>query len=171
LAAELARPDTGRTLYLLDEPTTGLHFDDLAKLLNVMQRLVDLGNTVLLIEHNLDIIKAADWVVDMGPEAGHAGGQIVTAGTPEMIVEYARTAGEKSGLPRSHTGDALAEVLERDPYEARIPYDPQAQPEEQGIEVGRSKCHGRRMAGVGIPKTAWGTMATRLIGTAGPWRQ
>jgi len=135
LAAELARPDTGRTLYLLDEPTTGLHFDDLAKLLNVMQRLVDLGNTVLLIEHNLDIIKAADWVVDMGPEAGHAGGQVVTAGTPEMIVEYARSAGGTSGLPRSHTGEALAEVLARDPYEARIPFDPQAQPAEEGIEI------------------------------------
>lgn len=135
LAAELARPDTGRTLYLLDEPTTGLHFDDLAKLLNVMQRLVDLGNTVLLIEHNLDIVKAADWVVDMGPEAGHAGGQIVAVGTPEMIVEYARQAGVKSGQPRSHTGEALREVLERDPYEPRIPFDPQAQPAEQGIEI------------------------------------
>ncbi|MFM7117454.1 MAG: excinuclease ABC subunit UvrA [Planctomycetota bacterium] len=135
LAAELARPDTGRTLYLLDEPTTGLHFDDLAKLLNVMQRLVDLGNTVLLIEHNLDIIKAADWVVDMGPEAGHAGGQVVIAGTPEMIVEYAGRASEKSGLPRSHTGEALREVLERDPYEPRIPFDPEAQQPEQGIEI------------------------------------
>jgi excinuclease ABC subunit A len=135
LAAELARPDTGRTLYLLDEPTTGLHFDDLAKLLTVMQRLVDLGNTVLLIEHNLDIIKAADWVVDMGPEAGHAGGQIVIAGTPEMIVEYAGRAGEQSGLPRSHTGEALREVLERDPYEPRIPFDPEAQQSEQGIEI------------------------------------
>jgi excinuclease ABC subunit A len=100
-----------------------------------MQRLVDLGNTVLLIEHNLDIIKAADWVVDMGPEAGHAGGQVVIAGTPEMIVEYAGRASEKSGLPRSHTGEALREVLERDPYEPRIPFDPEAQQPEQGIEI------------------------------------
>ena len=75
LAAELARPDTGRTLYLLDEPTTGLHFQDLAKLLDVLHRLVDLGNTVVLIEHNLDVVKSADWVIDMGPGGGRARGQ------------------------------------------------------------------------------------------------
>lgn len=86
LAAELSRPDTGKTLYLLDEPTTGLHFDDLVKLLDVMHRLVDLGNTVVLIEHNLDVIKSADWVIDMGPEAGEQGGQVVAMGTPEQIV-------------------------------------------------------------------------------------
>ncbi|MCE5266425.1 MAG: excinuclease ABC subunit UvrA [Planctomycetaceae bacterium] len=86
LAAELSRPDTGRTLYLLDEPTTGLHFDDLAKLLDVLNRLVDLGNTVLVIEHNLDVIKTADWVIDLGPEAGEGGGYVVAAGTPEEIV-------------------------------------------------------------------------------------
>ena len=80
LAAELARPDTGRTLYLLDEPTTGLHFHDLAKLLDVLHRLVDLGNTVVLIEHNLDVVKSADWVIDMGPEAGEQGGNVVMAG-------------------------------------------------------------------------------------------
>ena len=74
LAAELSRPDTGRTLYVLDEPTTGLHFDDLAKLLDVLNRLVDLGNTVVVIEHNLDVIKTADWVIDLGPEAGEEGG-------------------------------------------------------------------------------------------------
>ncbi len=90
LAAELSRPDTGQTLYLLDEPTTGLHFDDLHKLIHVLQRLVDLGNTVVVIEHNLDVIKSADWVIDMGPEAGEQGGRVVTAGTPEMVVEYAR---------------------------------------------------------------------------------
>ena len=86
LAAELARPDTGRTLYLLDEPTTGLHFDDMAKLLDVLNRLVDLGNTVVVIEHNLDVIKTADWVIDMGPEAGEGGGYVVAAGTPEDVV-------------------------------------------------------------------------------------
>ncbi len=90
LAAELARPDTGRTLYLLDEPTTGLHFDDLAKLLEVLHRLVDLGNTVIVVEHNLDVIKSADWVIDLGPEAGEAGGRIVFEGTPEELAAYAR---------------------------------------------------------------------------------
>ena len=87
LAAELARPDTGQTLYLLDEPTTGLHFDDLAKLLEVLNRLVDHGNTVVVIEHNLDVIKTADWVIDIGPEAGAEGGTVVACGTPEQIVE------------------------------------------------------------------------------------
>jgi excinuclease ABC subunit A len=90
LAAELARPDTGRTLYLLDEPTTGLHFQDIAKLLDVLHRLVDLGNTVVVIEHNLDVIKTADWVIDLGPEAGENGGRVVVAGTPEDVVSYAR---------------------------------------------------------------------------------
>ena len=85
LAAELARPNTGRTLYLLDEPTTGLHFDDIHKLLEVLNRLVDLGNTVIVVEHNLDVIKTADWVIDLGPEAGAAGGQVVAAGTPEDV--------------------------------------------------------------------------------------
>jgi len=89
LAAELARPDTGQTLYLLDEPTTGLHFDDLAKLLDVLNRLVDLGNTVVVIEHNLDVVKTADWVIDLGPEAGDEGGHVVVAGTPEDVVAHA----------------------------------------------------------------------------------
>jgi excinuclease ABC subunit A len=115
LAAELARPDTGRTLYLLDEPTTGLHFDDLAKLLEVLHRLVDSGNSVVLIEHNLDVIKCADWVIDMGPEAGADGGQVVVAGTPETIAEYgqkaASPAGRRQKLPRSYTGEFLAEIL------------------------------------------------------------
>ena len=100
LAAELSRPDTGRTLYLLDEPTTGLHFDDLAKLLDVLNRLVDLGNTVVVIEHNLDVIKTADWVIDLGPEAGEEGGYVVAAGTPERCgtacaVAPASTPGRK----------------------------------------------------------------------------
>jgi excinuclease ABC subunit A len=122
LAAELARPDTGRTLYLLDEPTTGLHFDDLAKLLDVLHRLVDLGNTIVLIEHNLDVIKNADWVIDLGPEAGSTGGQIVATGTPESIAQYAQQALRSAGsLPRSYTGEFLAEVLARDPREDRSP--------------------------------------------------
>jgi excinuclease ABC subunit A len=120
LAAELARPDTGKTLYILDEPTTGLHFDDIDKLLKVLNSLVEQGNTVVVIEHNLDVIKTADWIVDMGPEAGHAGGQIVVTGTPEEIVEYSQKArksngrGSTSGQPssRSYTGEMLAPVLE-----------------------------------------------------------
>ena len=90
LAAELARPVTGSTLYLLDEPTTGLHFDDIEKLMNVTQRLVDLGNTVVLIEHNLDVIKCCDWIVDMGPGAGVHGGEVVFTGTPEQLAATAK---------------------------------------------------------------------------------
>jgi excinuclease ABC subunit A len=127
LAAELARPDTGRTLYLLDEPTTGLHFDDLAKLLEVLQRLVDLGNTVVVIEHNLDVIKSCDWIVDLGPEAGEGGGRIVAQGTPEMIVAHAQAAQRKNnGLLRSHTGEALIPVLNAGPYGERKPHNPAA---------------------------------------------
>lgn len=129
LAAELARPDTGQTLYLLDEPTTGLHFDDLAKLLEVLQRLVDLGNTVVVIEHNLDVIKTCDWLIDIGPEAGREGGQVVACGTPEMLVEYSDKSsggkGKKSPL-RSYTGESLAAVLAEGPYKKRKTYDPVA---------------------------------------------
>ncbi len=101
LASELSRPDTGRTLYLLDEPTTGLHFDDLSKLLDVLHRLVDLGNTVVVIEHNLDIIKSADWVIDIGPEAGAEGGHVVVTGTPETVSDYAvRFQPQKNGAAK-----------------------------------------------------------------------
>ena len=98
LGRELARRATGRTLYLLDEPTTGLHFADVAKLLGVLHQLVELGNSVVVIEHHLDVIRSADWVIDLGPEGGAAGGEIVAAGTPEQI----------AGVARSHTGRALA---------------------------------------------------------------
>ncbi|MCA9228161.1 MAG: excinuclease ABC subunit A, partial [Planctomycetales bacterium] len=98
-----------------------LHFDDLAKLLEVMQRLVDLGNTVVVIEHNLDVIKQADWVIDMGPEAGEAGGQVVIAGTPEQVVEYATTQSRGSDR-RSYTGEALAPILAAGPYVLRPTY-------------------------------------------------
>jgi excinuclease ABC subunit A len=87
LAAELSKRDTGKTVYILDEPTTGLHFADVSKLLNVLKRLVDLGNTIIIIEHNLDVIASADWIIDLGPEGGAAGGQIVVAGTPEEVSE------------------------------------------------------------------------------------
>lgn len=120
LAAELSRPGTGNTLYLLDEPTTGLHFDDIQKLLHVLQRLVDLGNSVVLIEHNLDVIKSADWVIDMGPEAGAEGGEIVFAGTPEALAAKAWNAKAKKirknrlSKQDSHTAPYLAKVLESD---------------------------------------------------------
>ena len=94
LAKELAKRATGRTLYILDEPTTGLHFDDVAKLLHLMHGLVDRGNTVVVIEHNLDVIKTADHVIDLGPEGGDGGGFIIASGTPEQI---AKTAGTPTG--------------------------------------------------------------------------
>jgi excinuclease ABC subunit A len=101
LARELSKRQTGRTLYILDEPTTGLHFDDVRKLLDVLQRLVSLGNSVLIIEHNLDVIKQADWVIDLGPEGGEGGGRVVVQGTPEAVVRN----------KKSYTGQALARVL------------------------------------------------------------
>ncbi|MDD5542556.1 MAG: excinuclease ABC subunit UvrA [Acidobacteriia bacterium] len=101
LARELSRRQTGRTLYILDEPTTGLHFDDVKKLLAVLNRLTDLGNTVIIIEHHLDVIKTADWIIDLGPEGGEKGGRIVAAGVPEHIAR----------VQRSYTGQALAELF------------------------------------------------------------
>ena len=101
LARELSRRSTGRTLYLLDEPTTGLHFADVEKLLDVLNRLVELGNTVVVIEHHPDVIKTADHVIDLGPEGGEKGGEIVAQGTPEEVAQH----------PMSHTGRALAPLL------------------------------------------------------------
>jgi excinuclease ABC subunit A len=101
LARELSKKDTGRTLYLLDEPTTGLHSDDVRKLIKVLQRLVDKGNTVVVIEHNLDVIKSADWIIDLGPEGGDKGGEIVAVGTPEEVAKN----------PKSWTGRYLKSVL------------------------------------------------------------
>jgi excinuclease ABC subunit A len=104
LSRELAKRATGQTLYLLDEPTTGLHFDDVRKLLAVLHALVERGNTVVVIEHNLDVIKTADWIVDLGPEGGDAGGRLVVAGTP----------GEVAGCGSSYTGRYLGPLLLRD---------------------------------------------------------
>jgi excinuclease ABC subunit A len=105
LSKELSRRSTGRTLYILDEPTTGLHFHDVAKLMEVLHELADQGNTVVVIEHNLEVIKTADHIIDMGPEGGDGGGMVVAAGTPEVI----------ASSPSSHTGRFLAEVLKRRP--------------------------------------------------------
>jgi len=99
----LSKRDTGRTLYILDEPTTGLHFEDIQQLLTVLHRLRDHGNTVVVIEHNLDVIKTADWVIDLGPEGGSGGGQIIAEGTPENVAK----------LAHSHTGRFLKPLLER----------------------------------------------------------
>jgi excinuclease ABC subunit A len=102
LSRELSRTATGRTLYILDEPTTGLHFDDLKKLIAVLERLVDAGNTVIVIEHNLDVVRCADWVIDLGPEGGDGGGRIVATGTPEQVAKSAD----------SYTGEYLKRVLQ-----------------------------------------------------------
>ena len=101
LAAELQRRSTGSTVYVLDEPTTGLHFEDIRKLLGVLDRLTDSGNTVIVIEHNLDVIKTADHIIDMGPEGGSGGGQVMAEGTPEEVAAVAE----------SYTGQYLAKVL------------------------------------------------------------
>jgi excinuclease ABC subunit A len=101
LSTELAKRGTGKTLYVLDEPTTGLHFEDVRGLLEVLARLVDLGNTVLVIEHNLDVIKCADWVLDLGPEGGTGGGRVVAAGTP----------GQVAAVKESYTGQYLKKTL------------------------------------------------------------
>ena len=101
LGAELAKRSTGRTIYILDEPTVGLHYADVEKLLEVLHRLVNLGNTVIVIEHNLDFIKTADWIIDLGPDGGNAGGELITAGTPEEVAR----------IGKSYTGQYLKKTL------------------------------------------------------------
>jgi excinuclease ABC subunit A len=102
LSKELAKRSTGRTLYILDEPTTGLHFEDVRKLLEVLHELVEQGNTVIVIEHNLDVVKTADWIIDIGPEGGDGGGAVVACGTPEEVAE----------IRESHTGHYLKTMLD-----------------------------------------------------------
>jgi len=101
LSRELSKRDTGSTLYILDEPTTGLHFHDIAQLLEVLHRLRNDGNTIVVIEHNLDVVKTADWIVDLGPEGGSGGGEIIATGTPEQVAK----------IKKSHTGRFLKDVL------------------------------------------------------------
>jgi excinuclease ABC subunit A len=101
LSKELSKRSTGRTLYILDEPTTGLHFEDVRKLLEVLHELVEQGNSVIVIEHNLDVVKTADWIIDIGPEGGDGGGKLVATGTPEQVAES----------PDSHTGHYLKPML------------------------------------------------------------
>jgi excinuclease ABC subunit A len=136
LASELQRRSTGRTVYVLDEPTTGLHFEDIRKLLAVLQGLVDKGNTVIVIEHNLDVIKSADWIVDMGPEGGSGGGIVVTEGTPEQV----------AADPDSYTGQFLAPVLAGHPA---VPVGQLTTTPEQTVTArssSRSKTTGSRAA-------------------------
>jgi excinuclease ABC subunit A len=147
LATELSRRATGKTVYLLDEPTTGLHFADVEKLLQVLHRLVDTGNTVIVIEHNLDVIKTADWIVDLGPEGGARGGEVVVAGTPEKV---ARAAGRGSA-----TGEYLSRVLRGEPL---IPLSDVSFAEAAG-RVGRGSANsgngsGRRRRPTNVERTA-----------------
>lgn len=109
LATELQRRSNGRSVYVLDEPTTGLHFEDVRKLLLVLGSLVDKGNTVIVIEHNLDVIKSADWIIDLGPEGGAGGGQVITTGTPEKVARSTK----------SHTGMFLKEIFKAELGDAR----------------------------------------------------
>jgi excinuclease ABC subunit A len=117
LATELSKRATGKTFYILDEPTTGLHFDDVARLLQVLSRLVESGNTVVVIEHNLDVIKTADWVIDLGPEGGDKGGYLIAAGTPEQV---ARARESSTGQYLRHAlGMADAAIVEPSPPRRR----------------------------------------------------
>jgi len=125
LSLELSKRDTGRTLYVLDEPTTGLHFHDIQLLLNVLHRLRDAGNTIVVIEHNLDVIKTADWVIDLGPEGGDGGGRIVAAGTPEQV----------ASVPESHTGQHLKRVLTNTNVRTIMSHEP-ARPASEGDQGG-----------------------------------
>ena len=142
LASELQRPPTGRTIYLLDEPTTGLHFEDIRKLLAALHRLVDAGNTVVVIEHNLDVIKSADWLIDLGPEGGAGGGAVVAQGTPEAVAK----------IVRSHTGAALREVLGlgRKTVAGRGRM-PKPKPRPRQIEIGGATVHNLRSVDAQLP--------------------
>ena len=182
LAAELSRPDTGRTLYLLDEPTTGLHFEDLSKLLDVLNRLVDLGNTVAVIEHNLDVVKTADWVIDLGPEAGGDGGYVVVAGTPEDVVKHARRERRKHGsgsrstakraspaILRSYTGEVLDPVLAAGPHKKRALYDFAAEEEKRAGDLGIREVGGDARMPWEIDGPRWHTV-DRVGRTGNPCR-
>ena len=147
LAAELSRPQTGKTLYLLDEPTTGLHFDDIRKLLKILNSLVDSGNTVVVVEHNLDVIKTADWIIDLGPHAGSEGGWIVAVGTPEDVAKLAgasnvTTNGNGRATPAEHrslTGEILAGVLTKGERGDRETFDAEAVRKKQAGDLDPTK--------------------------------
>ncbi|AZZ39758.1 excinuclease ABC subunit UvrA [Acidipropionibacterium jensenii] len=151
LATELARRSTGNTLYVLDEPTTGLHFEDIRKLLAVLGRLVDQGNSVIVIEHNLDVIKTADWLIDMGPEGGNGGGTVVVEGTPEQV----------AACPQSYTGKYLKEVL--DGHEVPVGDQPVVMRPVAHKGIGRTSS-----AKTGTAKTSSGKAGRKAAGTRRP---
>ena len=162
LAKELSKRATGRTLYILDEPTTGLHFADIAQLLAVLQRLRDEGNTVIVIEHNLDVIKTADWVIDLGPEGGDGGGRIIATGTPEAV----------AANPSSHTGRYLKSALERARSEPRAPpgraqRSASAPDETRGRHRPRVASHPAR-ASIRSWRTTWDSRASSGCAPLGP---
>ena len=148
LAKELSKRGTGRTLYILDEPTTGLHFEDTRKLLDVLNKLVDQGNTIVVIEHNLDVIKSADYVIDLGPEGGAGGGRVIAAGTPEEVARHDQSA----------TGRFLAgpPVARRQPGERTG----REWPVDLSVVVGWPQFHGRRCGGVPQTKRSHGRQPT-----------
>jgi excinuclease ABC subunit A len=159
LASELQKRQTGRTIYVLDEPTTGLHFEDISKLLGVLGRLVDQGNSVVVIEHNLDVIKTADWVIDMGPEGGSGGGLVVAQGTPEQVAR----------VEASHTGRFLAEILAgRGPAGHRSPAGEPPAPADVRAGTAPASRSGRGPA-AGRPPAARGPAArTATAGAPAP---
>ena len=155
LASELQKRQTGRTIYVLDEPTTGLHFEDVAKLLSVLQSLVDKGNTVLVIEHNLDVIKTADWVIDMGPEGGSGGGIVVAEGTPEQVAE----------VTGSHTGHFLAGILANGSMPKTRAGSSKAAPSRSPGKAATAKATRAKAA---TPKAATAKAATPKVAQAAP---
>jgi excinuclease ABC subunit A len=163
LAAELARPDTGRTLYILDEPTTGLHLDDIRKLLEVVHRLADLGNTVVVIEHNLEVIKTADWILDLGPEAGQRGGELVAEGAPEQVARN----------PRGYTAKFLSDVLAAGPQAERPRFDPKAAArraiEEARAAAGKTPAPGKASKGKGREAASSPTAPPETAAAKAPW--
>jgi len=175
LARELSKRQTGRTLYLLDEPTTGLHFDDVRKLLEVLHRLADLGNSVIIIEHNLDVIRNADWILDLGPEGGEDGGRVVGEGRPAKI----------AATPGSYTGQFLAryykssngrlEPVEADEPMEIAPADPTAAISASGTQASRNGSaaegnNGSDAAGA-APAKKRGAANRNTAGKAGPRRR
>lgn len=156
LASELQKRSTGRTVYVLDEPTTGLHFDDISKLIKVLSGLVDKGNSVIVIEHNLDVIKTADWLIDMGPEGGNGGGLVVAEGTPEEV----------ASVPASHTGKFLREILGADRIsDAGVTVPAARGARKTAAKKAPAKKAAATKAAAPVKKTATKTAATKATAT------